>query len=96
LSVLFNGRNPHRAELLGVGPRIPHVEDQIVARVSLDDYGRPEEDTSGLTSVVPGETLPFKLAGLLKDRVYTFKAERLNVAEIGFGASSDLLPDARN
>jgi predicted ATPase len=47
-------------------------------------------------SVQLRETLPFQLANILRERIYCFRAERLNVGQSPIAAETNLKPDASN
>lgn len=41
-------------------------------------------------------TIAYQVSNILRDRIYVFRAERLNVAQAAIAANSELLPDASN
>ncbi len=50
----------------------------------------------GSSNTKAQETLPYNLAGILQNRIYLFRAERLNVGQYGVGHTLVLQPDASN
>lgn len=97
LTTVIRAEHLERAELLGLGPSTSQSESQMSVQVDIDDYGRVLDNMTMRTVGQNGqEMLPYRLAGLLRERVYSFRAERLNLSQVKFGTSADLAPDARN
>jgi predicted ATPase len=71
----------------------------LAVEVTVDESGlvvpRGERELN-TPSVTGGETLPLRMAALFAQRVYLFRAERLNVAEYKWGDDRTLRSDAGN
>lgn len=66
-------------------------------QVTLDENDDlPVDPARGSVSISGASAFPITLAEWLVQRIYLFKAERLNIGESGFGSTSILRPDASN
>lgn len=96
LSALFEDGQPTEAELKGLGPSVSVRRTSGSVFIELDAEHHPTRESGGTSSAPGGDTLPIRLAQAIRDRVYAFRAERLNVGEIGSGFDQVLQPDASN
>ncbi len=97
LSAQFEGETATEATITNMGITSRRQTQISAIRIDFDERHHPNQvETSTEYVVWSEETLPLRLARAVQERVYTFRAERLNVGESGFGYDPVLRPDASN
>jgi hypothetical protein len=96
---IFRSGEVTSAHIDEVGPTIDQTNIDTALSVVQFTIARPELEikVSGSNTTAPGrETIAFKIATILRERIYCFRAERLNVGQSNIGAETNLKSDASN
>ena len=93
IKCIFQSKDLVFASLQGY-PDIPNTQGQSAILNFTRGRTRPEFDKKAQAS--QQELIPYRLALHLRERIYTFRAERFKVGQSSFGVKTLLSPDANN
>jgi energy-coupling factor transporter ATP-binding protein EcfA2 len=77
-------------------PPFMNGHNRPMLRIDINTAARTVTAVGASANEAPETDVGLVLGQLLMGKVYRFQAERLSLGEIGYGASTELAPDARN